>query len=88
MKRFINYYDSQGRYICGESYYFDQRLPNLTVICRAIDKYTKQRAAYDSNPERYIYPNNCQIKIFSGDRFEESVSLTPMIDLRPYYKKR
>ena len=87
MKRFIKYYDSQGRYILGESYYFDQRLSNLTVIRKEIDKYIKKRAAYDSNPRRYIYPSNCKIKIFAGDRFEESVSFTSMIDLRPYYKK-
>lgn len=87
MKRFINYYDSQGRYICGESYYFDQRLSNLTVIRNEIDRYTKQRAAYESNPTRFVYPDKCQIKIFRGDRFEESVSLTQMIDLRPYYKQ-
>lgn len=84
MKRFINYYDSQGRYICGESYYFDQRLSNLTVIHNEIDRYTKQVVAYKSNPRRYIYPNKCQIRIFGGDSFEERVSLTQMIDLRIY----
>ncbi len=82
MKRFINFYDEQMCYICGRSYYFDQRLSNRTMIECEADKYAKQVQAHESNPEKFFHPDGRYMRIFAGERFDESNPLTELIDFK------
>ena len=81
MGRFINFYDENKQYICGSSYYFDQRLANRTIIANEQRRAYQQRRAYNSNPERYCKPNKFYVQVFKGERFQENQCLTEMIKL-------
>lgn len=81
MRRFINFYDENQVELCGESYYFDQRLSNETIISNEQRRHYQQRLAYERNPDKYCKPRASYAQVFRGERFNEDKALTEMIKL-------
>lgn len=81
MRRFINFYDENQVELCGESYYFDQRLSNRTIIANEQRRLFQQKRAHKLKPEMYCEPRKVFAQVFAGERFEETQCLTEMIKL-------
>ena len=81
MRRFIKFYDENQNELCGESYYFDQRLSNRTILSNEQRRTFQQRRAYKCRPDMYCYPRRAYAQIFAGERFEEISCLTEIIKL-------
>lgn len=81
MRRFINFYDEDKVELCGESYYFDQRLSNETIISNEQRRLFQQKRAHNLKPEIYSEPRKVFAQVFAGERFNEDKALTGMIKL-------
>ena len=81
MRRFVTFYDENQIEICGESYYFDQRLSNQTIVANEQKRHYQQRLAYKRNPDKYCKPRASYVQVFQGERFQEDRVLTEKIKL-------
>lgn len=81
MRRFVTFYDENQIEVCGESYYFDQRLSNQTIVANEQRRYRQQMRAYKIKPDKYCKPRASYVQVFQGERFQEDRILTEKIKL-------
>lgn len=79
-RRFVQFYDEKRNELCGEAFYFDQRLATRTIVETIIARCERQAIAWKREPKNYVFQGCAYLQVFEGERFVGN-AITPLIEL-------
>lgn len=79
-RRFIQFYDEKKNEMCGEAFYFDQRLSTRTIVDTIIARCERQVLAWRCNPKDYVFQGCAYLQVFEGEQFVGR-AITPLVEL-------